>query len=85
MYLCYIFIFSVLCHVCSALSLWYRLNRNEARSVIRIKVLHILSFVLSTNRQLYEVRKPPFMLPYDLYDIIYKYKRTQIIFSCIIV
>ncbi|XP_026215319.1 tuberin isoform X2 [Anabas testudineus] len=28
--------------------------RNEARSVIRIKVLHILSFVLSTNRQLYE-------------------------------
>uniref|UniRef100_A0A8D2ZRL4 Tuberin n=1 Tax=Scophthalmus maximus TaxID=52904 RepID=A0A8D2ZRL4_SCOMX len=28
--------------------------RNETRSVIRIKVLHILSFVLSTNRQLYE-------------------------------
>ncbi|KAG7486401.1 tuberin isoform X1 [Solea senegalensis] len=28
--------------------------RNEIRSVIRIKVLHILSFVLSTNRQLYE-------------------------------
>ncbi|XP_061625574.1 tuberin isoform X6 [Phyllopteryx taeniolatus] len=28
--------------------------RNEGRSVIRIKVLHILSFVLSTNRQLYE-------------------------------
>ncbi|XP_047434666.1 tuberin isoform X2 [Mugil cephalus] len=28
--------------------------RNENRSVIRIKVLHILSFVLSTNRQLYE-------------------------------
>uniref|UniRef100_A0A665UAS3 Tuberin n=1 Tax=Echeneis naucrates TaxID=173247 RepID=A0A665UAS3_ECHNA len=28
--------------------------RNEPRSVIRIKVLHILSFVLSTNRQLYE-------------------------------
>ncbi|XP_076003983.1 tuberin isoform X2 [Genypterus blacodes] len=28
--------------------------RNESRSVIRIKVLHILSFVLSTNRQLYE-------------------------------
>lgn len=30
-------------------------ERNETRSVIRIKVLHILSFVLSTNRQLYEV------------------------------
>uniref|UniRef100_A0A8K9V8C1 Tuberin n=1 Tax=Oncorhynchus mykiss TaxID=8022 RepID=A0A8K9V8C1_ONCMY len=29
-------------------------HRNESRSVIRIKVLHILSFVLSTNRQLYE-------------------------------
>ncbi|XP_030635346.1 tuberin [Chanos chanos] len=28
--------------------------RNETRTVIRIKVLHILSFVLSTNRQLYE-------------------------------
>uniref|UniRef100_A0A8C4H3I8 Tuberin n=1 Tax=Dicentrarchus labrax TaxID=13489 RepID=A0A8C4H3I8_DICLA len=28
--------------------------RNEPRGVIRIKVLHILSFVLSTNRQLYE-------------------------------
>ncbi|XP_041961436.1 tuberin isoform X1 [Alosa sapidissima] len=28
--------------------------RNETRSIIRIKVLHILSFVLSTNRQLYE-------------------------------
>ncbi|XP_042619467.1 tuberin-like isoform X2 [Cyprinus carpio] len=28
--------------------------RNESRTVIRIKVLHILSFVLSTNRQLYE-------------------------------
>ncbi|XP_015251846.1 PREDICTED: tuberin isoform X1 [Cyprinodon variegatus] len=28
--------------------------RNETRSRIRIKVLHILSFVLSTNRQLYE-------------------------------
>ncbi|XP_040001433.1 tuberin isoform X2 [Xiphias gladius] len=28
--------------------------RTETRSVIRIKVLHILSFVLSTNRQLYE-------------------------------
>ncbi|XP_023815363.1 tuberin isoform X2 [Oryzias latipes] len=28
--------------------------RNENRTVIRIKVLHILSFVLSTNRQLYE-------------------------------
>ncbi|XP_013884014.1 tuberin [Austrofundulus limnaeus] len=28
--------------------------KNETRSVIRIKVLHILSFVLSTNRQLYE-------------------------------
>ncbi|XP_077574320.1 tuberin isoform X6 [Stigmatopora nigra] len=28
--------------------------RNESRSLIRIKVLHILSFVLSTNRQLYE-------------------------------
>uniref|UniRef100_A0A3P9MTI5 Tuberin n=1 Tax=Poecilia reticulata TaxID=8081 RepID=A0A3P9MTI5_POERE len=28
--------------------------RNEMRSGIRIKVLHILSFVLSTNRQLYE-------------------------------
>ncbi|KAK1803071.1 hypothetical protein P4O66_021606 [Electrophorus voltai] len=28
--------------------------RNETRSVIRTKVLHILSFVLSTNRQLYE-------------------------------
>ncbi|KAM4750543.1 tuberin isoform 2-T3 [Anableps anableps] len=28
--------------------------RNETRSGIRIKVLHILSFVLSTNRQLYE-------------------------------
>ncbi|XP_076845462.1 tuberin isoform X2 [Brachyhypopomus gauderio] len=36
----------------------YRLTekffRNETRSGIRIKVLHILSFVLSTNRQLYE-------------------------------
>lgn len=30
-------------------------GRNESRTVIRIKVLHILSFVLSTNRQLYEV------------------------------
>lgn len=30
-------------------------ERNESRTVIRIKVLHILSFVLSTNRQLYEV------------------------------
>ncbi|XP_053085916.1 tuberin isoform X3 [Pangasianodon hypophthalmus] len=29
-------------------------KQNEMRSVIRIKVLHILSFVLSTNRQLYE-------------------------------
>lgn len=29
--------------------------RNETRSVIRVKVLNILSFVLSTNRQLYEV------------------------------
>uniref|UniRef100_A0A8C5A576 TSC complex subunit 2 n=1 Tax=Gadus morhua TaxID=8049 RepID=A0A8C5A576_GADMO len=29
--------------------------KNESRSGIRIKVLHILSFVLSTNRQLYEV------------------------------
>ncbi|XP_040891965.1 tuberin isoform X1 [Toxotes jaculatrix] len=28
--------------------------KHETRSVIRIKVLHILSFVLSTNRQLYE-------------------------------
>ncbi|XP_029014950.1 tuberin isoform X1 [Betta splendens] len=28
--------------------------KNETRSVIRIKVLHILSFVLSTNQQLYE-------------------------------
>ncbi|CAL8330550.1 unnamed protein product [Lota lota] len=28
--------------------------KNESRSGIRIKVLHILSFVLSTNRQLYE-------------------------------
>ncbi|XP_068606773.1 tuberin isoform X2 [Brachionichthys hirsutus] len=28
--------------------------RKETRTVIRIKVLHILSFVLSTNRQLYE-------------------------------
>ncbi|KAI7811046.1 putative tuberin [Triplophysa rosa] len=28
--------------------------RNESRTMIRIKVLHILSFVLSTNRQLYE-------------------------------
>uniref|UniRef100_A0AAY4EA27 Tuberin n=1 Tax=Denticeps clupeoides TaxID=299321 RepID=A0AAY4EA27_9TELE len=28
--------------------------RTETRSMIRIKVLHILSFVLSTNRQLYE-------------------------------
>uniref|UniRef100_A0A8C7L773 TSC complex subunit 2 n=1 Tax=Oncorhynchus kisutch TaxID=8019 RepID=A0A8C7L773_ONCKI len=31
------------------------LQPNESRGVIRIKVLHILSFVLSTNRQLYEV------------------------------
>uniref|UniRef100_A0A8C7L5F6 Tuberin n=1 Tax=Oncorhynchus kisutch TaxID=8019 RepID=A0A8C7L5F6_ONCKI len=30
------------------------LQPNESRGVIRIKVLHILSFVLSTNRQLYE-------------------------------
>ncbi|KAG9337413.1 hypothetical protein JZ751_028834 [Albula glossodonta] len=29
--------------------------RNESRSAIRIKVLDVLSFVLSTNRQLYEV------------------------------
>ncbi|XP_028310961.1 tuberin-like isoform X2 [Gouania willdenowi] len=28
--------------------------RNETRSIIRIEVLHILSFVLNTNRQLYE-------------------------------
>lgn len=33
----------------------YFAERNESRTVIRIKVLHILSFVLSTNRQLYEV------------------------------
>lgn len=33
----------------------YFADRNESRTVIRIKVLHILSFVLSTNRQLYEV------------------------------
>lgn len=30
-------------------------GRNETRSGIRVKVLDVLSFVLSTNRQLYEV------------------------------
>ncbi|XP_034043215.1 tuberin [Thalassophryne amazonica] len=38
----------------SLLRLMEKFFRNETRSVIRIKVLHILSFVLSTNRQLYE-------------------------------
>lgn len=39
-----------------SVSFWcHSANRNESRTVIRIKVLHILSFVLSTNRQLYEV------------------------------
>lgn len=41
-------VFLPLCYLCVT-------ERNETRSVIRIKVLHILSFVLSTNRQLYEV------------------------------
>uniref|UniRef100_A0A671PSJ3 Tuberin n=1 Tax=Sinocyclocheilus anshuiensis TaxID=1608454 RepID=A0A671PSJ3_9TELE len=36
------------------LKLMEKFFRNESRTVIRIKVLHILSFVLSTNRQLYE-------------------------------
>uniref|UniRef100_A0A673G8A5 Tuberin n=1 Tax=Sinocyclocheilus rhinocerous TaxID=307959 RepID=A0A673G8A5_9TELE len=36
------------------LKLTEKFFRNESRTVIRIKVLHILSFVLSTNRQLYE-------------------------------
>ncbi|XP_072838442.2 tuberin isoform X1 [Pogona vitticeps] len=31
-----------------------RFFRNESRSAIRIKVLHVLSFVLSVNRQFYE-------------------------------
>uniref|UniRef100_A0A8C6XMY8 Tuberin n=1 Tax=Naja naja TaxID=35670 RepID=A0A8C6XMY8_NAJNA len=31
-----------------------RFFRNESRSAVRIKVLHVLSFVLSVNRQLYE-------------------------------
>ncbi|XP_053221600.1 tuberin isoform X3 [Podarcis raffonei] len=31
-----------------------RFFRNETRSAIRIKVLHVLSFVLSVNRQIYE-------------------------------
>ncbi|XP_060116946.1 tuberin [Heteronotia binoei] len=31
-----------------------RFFRNENRSVVRIKVLHVLSFVLSVNRQFYE-------------------------------
>ncbi len=39
-------------------------ERNETRSVIRIKVLHILSFVLSTNRQLYEVCMLTHLDPY---------------------
>lgn len=37
------------------------LLRNESRSAVRIKVLHVLSFVLSVNRQLYEV-SPPLIL-----------------------
>ncbi|XP_052462248.1 tuberin isoform X3 [Carassius gibelio] len=36
------------------LKLMEKFFRNESRTVIRIKVLDILSFVLSTNRQLYE-------------------------------
>ncbi|XP_051559030.1 tuberin-like isoform X1 [Myxocyprinus asiaticus] len=36
------------------LKLMEKFFRNESRTMIRIKVLHILSFVLSTNRQLYE-------------------------------
>uniref|UniRef100_A0A671KC66 Tuberin-like n=1 Tax=Sinocyclocheilus anshuiensis TaxID=1608454 RepID=A0A671KC66_9TELE len=36
------------------LKLMEKFFRNESRTVIRIKVLYILSFVLSTNRQLYE-------------------------------
>lgn len=36
------------------LKLMDKFFRNESRTMIRIKVLHILSFVLSTNRQLYE-------------------------------
>ncbi|KAM3826912.1 tuberin isoform 3-T3 [Vipera latastei] len=31
-----------------------RFFRNESRSAVRIKVVHVLSFVLSVNRQLYE-------------------------------
>ena len=48
---------TLLCLICPVhLFLSHCLSeRNETRSVIRIKVLHILSFVLSTNRQLYEV------------------------------
>lgn len=33
-------------------------HRNESRSAVRIKVLHVLSFVLSVNRQFYEVGLP---------------------------
>ncbi|XP_067296889.1 tuberin isoform X1 [Pseudorasbora parva] len=36
------------------LKLMEKFFRNESRSMIRIKILNILSFVLSTNRQLYE-------------------------------
>ncbi|XP_051993755.1 tuberin isoform X3 [Xyrauchen texanus] len=36
------------------LKLMEKFFRNESRTMIRIKILHILSFVLSTNRQLYE-------------------------------
>ncbi|XP_072240384.1 tuberin isoform X2 [Leuresthes tenuis] len=42
------------CWIQSLHRLMEKFFRNESRSVIRIKVLHILSFVLSTNRQLYE-------------------------------
>ncbi|XP_053131916.1 tuberin isoform X1 [Hemicordylus capensis] len=35
-------------------SLMERFFRNESRSAVRIKVLHVLSFVLSVNRQFYE-------------------------------
>lgn len=38
-------------------SLWicFSCSRNESRSAVRIKVLDVLSFVLSINRQFYEV------------------------------
>ncbi|KAJ7306100.1 hypothetical protein JRQ81_010466 [Phrynocephalus forsythii] len=35
-------------------ALMERFFRNESRSAVRIKVLHVLSFVLSVNRQFYE-------------------------------